>query len=77
MGRLSIGRGADQVDGGRMTRSMTWMTPFDVSILGVTTLASLIFTEPEFSEIYTIAPLTVLASLNCVTFSAITAPGTT
>ena len=51
MGRL-FGRGADQVDGGRITRSMTWMTPFDVSILGVTTLASLIITLPFRGDLH-------------------------
>jgi hypothetical protein len=38
--------GAVPYIGGRMTLSITWMTPFDVSMSAVVTVASLIFTVP-------------------------------
>ena len=51
----------DQLCGGRMTLSITWMTPFEAATSGFTTAASLIITLPCSVETFTIAPLTVLA----------------
>ena len=59
-----------------MTLSMTWMMPLEVSVLGFTTVASLIVTLPPLAVIFTIAPLTVLASPTAHLFR-LTAPGTT
>ena len=61
---------------GRITESMTWMTPFEASTSALTTLAPLILTPLDVS-ILTIWPSTVFASLSFITSAAITLPGTT
>jgi len=62
---------------GRMTVSMTWITPFDVSMSVWTTLALSILTPPATTWISTSDPWTVAAESRPMTSAAMTLPGTT
>ena len=66
---------ADQPSG-RMTLSMTWMTPFEVSMSAETTVASSTIT-PLSRSIMTSEPCTVVAIMSSVRSPDITLPGTT
>ena len=61
--------------GGRSTVSITWMTPFEAEMSALATVAvSLIITFSPVTEIFSDAPLTVLASDSFTTSAAITFP---
>jgi len=63
--------------GGRMTLSMTWMTPLSAMISVATTLASLIMTLPMSTLMATFLPNNVSASVRLTTSAANTDPETT
>jgi hypothetical protein len=62
--------------GGRMTLSITWITPFDAMMSAVEITAPFTLAPPS-SVMVTSAPLTVLAIMPSVRSVDITAPGTT
>src|SRR5690606_39040648 len=63
--------------GGRITLSMTWMTPLLAATSAWTTWASLIFTAPPEASMATSEPSTVVAEESFTTSAAITLPETT
>ena len=62
---------------GRITASMTWITPLAQAKSVLTTLASSTFTLPSFTDILAEEPCTVFASDNLTTSFANTLPATT
>ncbi len=62
---------------GRITASMTWMTPFEVSMSGFTTVALSTKTLPSRVRMLTLWPLSVFAERNLTTCDDITFPPTT
>ena len=62
---------------GRMTESITWITPLKQTMSVAVTVASSMRTLPSSTRILTEDPWTVLASESLTTSAAITRPGTT
>jgi len=62
---------------GRITLSITWITPLSHTISVCTTLALSTFTPPELTSMVTSLPSTVLAEWSLTTSAAITLPATT
>jgi hypothetical protein len=62
---------------GKITVSITWITPLDVLMSVATTLALLILTPASETDTFTSEPSSVVADFNLTTSAAITLPATT